>query len=142
MHLLQTGVGALPFTLVFLTILSKGLLSISTLANDVHASRRAWMNEESRRVRRMIPEPVPTSSAYTRIRGRRQNGAGPSGARPTRESLGLPSHREQEILDQLLGNEGVSTFNMSGLFEKCSICDCYFITSLLRSHIRGCSLDM
>ena len=86
--------------------------------------------------------PAPTSSAYMRIRGQPQNGGEPSAARATRESLGLPLHAEQVILDRLLGNEGVSTFDMTGLFEKCSICDRYFIASLLCVHIRGCSLDM
>jgi hypothetical protein len=125
-----------PWFSAFLTIISKGLLSISSLEN-AHARRRARMDEESRQVRSMIPAPVPTSSAYTRIRGQLRNRAC-----PTRESLGLPSRREQTILDQLSGNEGVSTFDLTSLFEKCSICDRYFIASLLRVHIRGCSLDI
>ena len=95
------------------------------------------MNEESSRMQSMIPAPVPTSSAYTRIRGRPQRGGGPLAARPTRESLGLPSHAQQAVLDQLLANEGVSAFNMRTLFGKCSTCNRYFIASLLRVQIWG-----
>ncbi len=62
-------------------------------------------------------------------------------ARPTRLSLGLPSVREQNIIEQLQAGEGVSEFDMQGIFEKCSICNSYFVASLLCVHIRGCSLD-
>lgn len=122
-------------------LLSKGRPSLSTLEN-AHARRRAYMNEESRLVRSMIPAPIPTSFAYTRIRRPRTQDAGPLVVRPTHESLGLPSCGEQAILDQLLANEGVSTFDLTGLFEKCGVCDRYFIASLLRVHIQSCCSDM
>ena len=63
-------------------------------------------------------------------------------ARLTHSSLGLPSEREQDVIERLQAGEGVSAFDMHGVFEKCTICDAYFVASLLRIHIRGCSFDI
>lgn len=63
-------------------------------------------------------------------------------ARPTRLSLGLPSEREQDIIERLQAGEGISEFDMRGVFEKCGICNAYFVASFLHIHIRGCSYDI
>jgi hypothetical protein len=66
------------------------------------------------------------------------NAVTPSMARPTRLSMGLPSEREQDILERLQAGEGISEFAMLGVFEKCTICRAYFVASRLSIHIRGC----
>ena len=66
----------------------------------------------------------------------------PSMARPTRLGMGLPSEREQDIIDRLQAGESIPEFAMRGVFEKCTICNVYFVASLLRIHIRGCSYDI
>ncbi len=69
-------------------------------------------------------------------------GLTPSMAHPTCLSLGLPSEREQGVIERLQAGEGVSEFDMRGVFEKCTICDAYFVASLLCIHIHGCSFDI
>ena len=102
----------------------------------------ACLDEESRRFCANISVPPPTSQAFTRIRGQMNAGLTPSMACPTRLSLGLPSKCEQDIIEKLQARDDVSEFDMRGVFEKCTNCDAYFVASLLRIHIRGCSVDM
>lgn len=139
---LAEGGGYLLFLLHPSVLCSKilGLLQPSTSASNPQARHRARLDEESRRFRATIPVPPPTSSAFTRIRGRRNAGLTPSMARPTRLSLGLPSQSEQDIIERLQAGEGIPEFDMRGVFKKCTICNAYFVASLLRIHIRGCSL--
>jgi len=111
-------------------------------SSNPQSRHRLRLDEESHRVRANIFIPPPTSRAFTRVRGRMNRGLTPSMARPTRLSLGLPSEREQDVIERLQGWEGVSEFDMRGVFEKCTICDAYFVASLLRIHIRGCSCDV
>lgn len=49
---------------------------------------------------------------------------------------------EQDIIDRLQAGEGVSGVEMSNLFEKCTLCDYYFVASLLCVHIRGCAPEL
>jgi hypothetical protein len=110
--------------------------SMQTRNFDAHVRRRGRLDEESQRVRANILPPRPTSLAYTRIRGCRNASAGPSGVHVY--DLGVPSVREQEVIDRLHAGEGVLGTEMNNLFEKCTVCDLYFVASLLRVHIRGC----
>jgi hypothetical protein len=116
--------------------------SMLTEVDGARARNRARLDEESRRFRATILRPRPTSSAYTRIRGRAcpDANAGPSIARNL--NFGVPSVREQEILDRLQAGEGILGTEMGNLFEKCTLCDDYFVASLLRVHIRGCAPDL
>ena len=97
------------------------------------------MNEEARRLRATIAHPRPTSSARTRIRGRR-NATASSTAQT--HSFGEVLRWEQEIIDRLQASEGVLGTELADLFEICSSCNRYFIASLLRSHIRSCMHDL
>ena len=99
--------------------------------------RRARLDEESQRLRANILPLRPTSMAYTRIRGRQNPFVGPSAVQV--HDLGVPSTREQEIINQLQAGEGVLRTEMTTLFEKCALCDLYFVASLLRAHVRGCA---
>jgi len=113
-------------------------LETSISVSNPQSRHRARLDEESRRFRANICIPPPTSRAFTRIRGR-TNAVTPSMARPTRLSMGLPSEREQDILERLQAGEGISESAMLGVLEKCTICKAYFVASLLRIHIRGCN---
>ena len=108
--------------------------------DDACARRRARLDEESQRIRATIIPPRPTSLAFTRIRGRPNVSAGPSTVQV--HNLGVPSVREQGIIDRLQVGEGVLAADMTSLFEKCTLCDHYFVASLLRLHIRGCAPDL
>jgi hypothetical protein len=106
---------------------------------SAHARYRARHVEESRRVRDSIIPPRRTSSAYTRIRGRSHSTINWSAVQI--DNTG-PLAREQDTIDRLCAGEGILGVEMSSLFEKCTLCDCYFVASLLRVHIRGCAPDL
>lgn len=109
---------------------------MQTQCDDAHARNRARLDVESQRVRASIIPPRRTSLAYTRIRGRRNSTTNWSAAQL--DNTG-PLAREQAIIERLQGGEGTSGVEISSLFEKCTLCDKYFIASLLRVHIRGCA---
>lgn len=101
---------------------------------------RDRLDEEARRMRATIVRSRPASTAYTRIRGRRNATATPSTVQTL--DFGGPLIREQEVIDRLQVGEGVSGTEMADLFEKCTLCGHYFIASLLRLHIRACAPDL
>jgi hypothetical protein len=55
-----------------------------------------------------------------------------------RLTTGAPLAWEQDIIDRLRTGEGISGLEMSNFFEQCTLCDNYFVASLLRIH-RGCA---
>ena len=81
-----------------------------------------------------LSAPLPSSSAYTRRRGRNAV-AGPSAIHVTRESMGLPSKKEEGILERMQVAEGISAAEMLHLFEQCDLCAQYFLSSFLKNHI-------
>lgn len=85
----------------------------------------------------MLPVP-PLSTAYTHRRGRNA-AAGPSTICVMRESMGLPSAREEDRLMHMQAGEGISPYKMLNLFEQCDICHRYFLASFLLVHIRSSS---
>ena len=101
---------------------------------------RDRLDEDARRLRATIVRSRPASTAYTRIRGRR-NATATSSTAQTLNFWG-PSVREQGIMDRLQAGEEVSGTEMADLFEKCTSCGHYFIASLLRLHIRACAPDL
>ncbi|KAF8804229.1 hypothetical protein BYT27DRAFT_7259410 [Phlegmacium glaucopus] len=108
------------------------------LSHEVACHRRRRLDDESQCFATSIPVPLPTSYAYTRRRGRVNAIAGPSVICPTCESQGLPSEAEEDILARLSASDGVSSFEMQGLIDKCDLCHKYFLSSHLRVHIRTC----
>ena len=105
-----------------------------------HALNRDRLDKEARRVRATITRSRPGSLAHTRIRGRRNRNV-TAAATQTYQAEG-PLIREQEIMDRLQAGEGVLGNEMTDLFEKCSLCNHYFIASLLRLHICTCAPDL
>jgi hypothetical protein len=108
-------------------------------SESAHARNRARLDDESERVRASIIPPRRTSSAYTRIRGHPHSTTNWSAAQL--DNTG-PLVWEQNIIDRLHAGEGIQGVEMSSLFEKCTLCDNYFIASLLRVHIRSCAPDL
>jgi hypothetical protein len=113
---------------------------MQTGSGDARVRFRARLDEESLRVRASIMPPHRTSLAYTRIRGRSHSTNDWSAVQL--DHTGMPSAREQDIIDRLQAGEGLSDVEMGNLFEKCTLCDQYFVASLLRVHIRGCAPDL
>ena len=112
---------------------------MQTESEGAHVRNRVRLDEESRRIRASIIPPRRTSSAYTRIRGHPHSAINWSAAQL--DNTG-PLDWEQDIIYRLQGGEGISGVEMSSLFEKCTLCDNYFVASLLRVHIRGCAPDL
>jgi hypothetical protein len=113
---------------------------MQTESEDLHLRYRARRNEESRRIRASIVQPRRTSSAFTRIRGRSTSTANWSAV--ALDHPGLPLAWEQDVIERLQAGEGISAVEMSSLFEKCFLCNHYFIASLQRLHIRSCAPDL
>ena len=114
--------------------------ALQTESEEARARHLARLDEESRRVRALIVPHRRTSMAYTRIRGRSR--ATTSRAAAQVDNLGVPSVREQEVIDRLSGGEGCSGSELRSLIELCTSCHRYFIASLLKVHIRGCAPDV
>lgn len=126
-----------------LLVIDSAFWFIGLFPSDFEGARarnQDHLNEEARRLRAAIPHPRPASSAYTRIRRRRNAPAAPSTVRT--HGFGELSIREQEVLDRLQAGEGVSGTEMVDLIEKCTSCNQYFIANLLRLHIRACAPDL
>lgn len=46
-----------------------------------------------------------------------------------------------EVMDRLMAGDGVSSFEMQGLFERCDRCHLHFLSTALRLHILSCRAE-
>jgi hypothetical protein len=106
-------------------------------SDNGHARRRTRLDEEAQRVRATILPPRPTSSAYTRIRGRR-NAYSPSSIQVRVRDPDAPSVPEQDVINRLQAGEGVLDTELANLFKQCVLCDHYFVATLREVHMRDC----
>jgi hypothetical protein len=124
----------------FSAILAPTIIMEIESSEGRRARHRTRLDEESRRIRASIIPPRRTSLAYTRIRGRSHSTINRLAVHI--DNMGVPLAQEQSIIDRLQAGEGISSVEMSSLIEKCTLCDRYFVASLLRVHIRGCAPDL
>jgi hypothetical protein len=117
----------------------------------VRARKRAALDAASAELAASIsarPRPPPSSTAHTRVIRRRNftltdNAiAGPSGRSvtdvdPIRADV-VASCQEARLLTTLAGGDGISSYDMQGFIEKCSICHMYYLGSILPVHILSC----
>jgi hypothetical protein len=119
----------------------------------VRARKRAALDAASAELASSIsarPRPPPSSTAHTRVIRRRTTLttnaiAGPSGATDVDQFSGadsvVASSQEARLLTMLAGGDGISSYDMQGFIEKCGICHMFYLSSILRIHIRSCSCD-
>ncbi len=118
----------------------------------VRARKRAALDAASAELAASIsarPRPPPSSTAHTRVIRRRNTLitnnaiAGPSSHSVTdvdqiRADV-VASCPEARLLTMLAGGDGISSYDMQGFIEKCSVCHMFYLGSILSVHILSCS---